>query len=100
MLDLIEKIKQKQFILWYATGRKSVHNSACPELEQSKPLVTVEDVLKILEDYTIIEKQKLQELADLLKKIEPLDHQLKDPYYFQLILTKEEKEKFVEMFDK
>jgi len=66
-MNLVEKIKQKQFIVWYATGRKSVHNSACPELEQSEYLVKVKDVLKILEGKVVVEKEQLEELADLVK---------------------------------
>ena len=57
----------------------------------------LDDVLGLLDGCVVVDLKKLQELADLVKKIEPHDHQLEGPYYFQLILTKEEKQTLVEL---
>ena len=37
------------------------------------------------------------ELAELLSKIEPLDHQVSDPQYFHIVLTKTEKQRVAEL---
>lgn len=96
-MSLVEKIKQV-FGDFDVVTFLDQHNVKYDEWLKSQIFQLLgaveEDVLKIVEE----QQQKLKELADLLKKIEPRDHQLEDPYYFQLILTKEEKKKFVEVF--
>lgn len=55
----------------------------------------MKEVQKLLVDFVVVPKQKLQRLCDLwVAHIEPIDHQLPSPYYFQLVLTREEKTEF------
>jgi len=56
-MSLVEKIKQV-----FVRAREGWAIDVYTRVEK--------DVLKILSSYTIIEKQKLQELADLLKTLE------------------------------
>jgi len=75
-MSLVEKIKQ---IAWkpfktcykcYEVQEGIIEGEipeSCNDCKNFNDVVEVDVVLKILEDYTIIENQKLQELADLLK---------------------------------
>jgi hypothetical protein len=86
--EIVEKIKQKLAEIPRLEGRglgnEAIH-LANLKIERIK-----RDVLKILEDH----QQKLQEL---FSKIEPCDHQVSNPQYFHIVLTKHEKEELAKL---
>ena len=99
--ELEERLKQKAktmeeiaFIVEKERKRKQLEGISFPRFTDE--WVRLEDVQKLIkEKCAVIPKEKAKKLCDLwISHIEPLDHQAENPYYFHLVLTKEEKNEF------
>lgn len=91
MMGFEEQLKKRQFVVWYASGNKSVFNSDCPELVQSKPIVTVEAAVKVAEEYCV-SKAELEKLLNDFPDEQKANMMLNSQWKWFVLHLKEELE--------